>query len=340
MHEADAVPPLEFQDRRTGLIVFGILLILWGCGVALLIPFMLLGTLFSGTLPGTEPVPIRVVLPGLFFYLFLAVAFIWLGIGSLKCRRWARALILVIAWGWLVAGTEALIAMFFIMPRVLAHPRPGVPQLPPELQIVVTLIGLGIDAVFVVFIPCVLVLFFRSRHVKATCEARDPATRWTDACPLPVLGLSVLIAFSAAAMLVMVLFSTPVVPCFGYWLSGLPACAVLLLAVIVHVFCARACYKLQSIGWWVTLVSAGLWLLSSTITMALVGVLPMYELMGLPPAHLAQIKQTGILEGPTMLIMSCVCSIPYWGFIIFTKRFFKKTDGGISGLPAGVSTRD
>src|SRR5271156_3567557 len=111
MNEAGAVPPLEFHDRKTGLIIFGVLLILLGCGAGMLVPLMLLGAMLPVHAAGVEPTPIRLLLPGVFVYLLLAVAFIWLGIGSLLCRRWARALALIIAWTWLLSGLMVLPCM-------------------------------------------------------------------------------------------------------------------------------------------------------------------------------------------------------------------------------------
>ena len=92
---AVAVPPAGFKDRRTGLMVFGILVIVLGCFVALMVPFMLLGQLMAGRVPGGEAMPLRFLMPVLVMYLGLAVAFIWLGIGSVQCRRWARAILQV-----------------------------------------------------------------------------------------------------------------------------------------------------------------------------------------------------------------------------------------------------
>ncbi len=59
--------------------------------------------------------------------------------------------------------------------------------------------------VFFVLVPAVWMFFYQSRHVKATCEARDPVTRWTDACPLPVLGFCLWTWLAVPMMLVMAL---------------------------------------------------------------------------------------------------------------------------------------
>jgi len=47
--------------------------------------------------------PIAII--SILFYALLAVLFVWLGIGSIMARRWARALVLVSSWFWLVGAS-------------------------------------------------------------------------------------------------------------------------------------------------------------------------------------------------------------------------------------------
>ena len=97
--------------------------------------------------------------------------------------------------------------------------------MPDAMRVVMTVVALAFGGVIYVIIPGALVLFYRSPHVKATCEARDPVVRWTDACPLPVLAVSLMLGLGAAWMPVMIVASRSVVPCFGCYLSGAPAAA-------------------------------------------------------------------------------------------------------------------
>jgi hypothetical protein len=55
----------------------------------------------------------------------LAVALIWLGIGSIKARRWARALLLIFSWSWLVMGVCMTAVMPFFMAKVMANLPPN-----------------------------------------------------------------------------------------------------------------------------------------------------------------------------------------------------------------------
>jgi hypothetical protein len=101
------LPPVPYKDRSVGLIIFGILTILLGCLSGLLVPLMLFAQMASAKTTGAPP-PFSVILPGILLYGFLAVALVWLGIGSIMARRWARALLLIFSWSWLIMGVFVL----------------------------------------------------------------------------------------------------------------------------------------------------------------------------------------------------------------------------------------
>ena len=325
MNDVANVPPVaEFKDRRTGLMVFGILLIILGCMAALAIPFMLLGQLMAGRVPGVEPTPLRFLLPAVFMYLGIAAAFIWLGIGSLQCRRWARALVLIIAWIWLISGLVGTVMVGFMLPQIFAHPPGGAPPLPAAAVVVMTLFTLAFTTVIYVLVPGALVFFYRSPHVKATCAARDPAPRWTDACPLPVLALSLMLGCGAATMPLVILAYHSIMPWFGRYLTGLPGTVALLVTAAAYAWAARATYKLNIAGWWVAFLGFGLWMLSAVVTFARIGLLPMYELMGFPQAQLDMLKHMGFFQGPLLAVAIAACWLPFLGYVIYTKKYFKR----------------
>jgi hypothetical protein len=179
----------DFKDRKTGLVVFGILQIILGGLCALIVPFMVIGMIASAARGDSSAPPINtsMMIPGILFYVLVAVWFIWMGIGSIKARRWARALILVSSWLWLICGICGLVFMLLLMPQM--YDRMGQSgQMPPEMAAVMKYVMMGFMTVFYVIIPAVLVLFYGSKNVKATCEFRDSQVRWTDKCPLPVLA--------------------------------------------------------------------------------------------------------------------------------------------------------
>jgi hypothetical protein len=112
------IPPVEtallpdYKDRSTGLMVFGILTLLLGCLAGLFVSLMLVGQMAAAKAPNAPPANYAAILPAIGIYGGLAVALIWLGIGSIMARRWARALLLIFSWSWLIMG----ICMTAVMP--------------------------------------------------------------------------------------------------------------------------------------------------------------------------------------------------------------------------------
>src|SRR5208283_4838121 len=91
--ESTPSPP-PHTDRSAGLIVFGILTILLGCLAGLFVLLILVGAAASAKAT-SAPATFSTILPAISIYGVLAVALVWLGIGSIMARRWARALLLV-----------------------------------------------------------------------------------------------------------------------------------------------------------------------------------------------------------------------------------------------------
>ena len=114
-----AQPPTmmpAYPDRSTRLTVFGIFQILLGC-VCGLIGLMLVVVPTMGptaNAPQGQAMNTRMMIPGMVIYLLLAVAFVWLGIGSLRARRWAWTLTVVLSWMWLVMGVVMFVSFVFV----------------------------------------------------------------------------------------------------------------------------------------------------------------------------------------------------------------------------------
>lgn len=162
----------DYKDRSTGLIIFGILTLLAGGLVALFIPLTLLGQVMAARAAQT-PTNYPMILPAMAIYGILAIALIWLGIGSIMARRWARALLLILSWSWFGVGIFALIVMGFVMPAILSQAsegagKNGAPALPPgALASIMGVMFLVLGVVFIL-LPLIWIFFYRSPHVKAT----------------------------------------------------------------------------------------------------------------------------------------------------------------------------
>ena len=326
--EAVSAPAPACKDRSTGLTVFGILTLLLGCLAGLFVPLMLFGQMMAAKAPNAPPVNHAPMLPGMAVYGLMAVALIWLGIGSIQARRWARALLLIFSWNWLILGIVMTVVMPFVMSKVMANlpsnATAGQPAMPPGAIAVMVIVMTIFFFAFFVVVPAVWVFFYQGRHVKATCEARDPVTRWTDACPLPVLAISLWTWFAVPMMLVTALTGLAVMPCFGMFISGLPGAVVCLVIAAVWGVAGWWLYRLDARGWWLILVAMVLFMVSALLTYARHDISEMYQLQGLPQAQIDQMQKVGLSTGNRMSWFTVLFTLPFLGYLLFIKRYLRK----------------
>lgn len=318
--------PRGYQDRKAGLVVFGILTLLFGLLFALFAPLMLL-TQSMASANSPAPHMQHAILPAVLMYAVLAVVFIWLGIGSILARRWARALLLVLSSSGLAVGILAMGMMFFMFPQMSArmHNLPataGQPAPPPEMGAAILGFMMVILLVIYVIIPGVWVLFYRSPHVKATCEALDPVERWTDRAPLPVIAASLWMACMSAAMLLMAPLYNGVIPAFGVFLSGPVGIAVCIIMAVLFGYCAWALYKLKWSGWWIVVAIMCIATVSVFLTYSRHDISELYALMGYSGEELAQIQKFNFLNGKTLAWQTLGGMVPTLGFLLFLRRYF------------------
>ena len=321
--ETSAPPPLpNFKDRRTGLVVFGILEILMGVLCVLMAGFVILGQAMIARTSGAA-MDTQTLIPAILSYVALATTFVWLGIGSIKCRRWARALILILAWCWLFTGVVSVPLTGVVLPRAMAAAAPNGQALPPGVVITMVIFQLLFMTVMFVVLPAVLVFFHRSPHVKATCEARDPVRRWTDACPLPVLGVSCVLWLGSVMMASLPLAGRGTMPFFGTLLSGWTGSLVALSMAGLWIWIGFAWYRLKVSGWWALLAAVILLCLSSFITFSRVDISEMYQKMGYSQAQIDLIRQHNIISSSLMTWSSMFMLVLMVVYLVWAKRFFQ-----------------
>jgi hypothetical protein len=255
----------------------------------------------------------------------MAAVLITLGIGSIRARRWARVLSLILGWGWLLVGIIAMVVYAIVLPKTLgAAAAAGGQPLPEAAKVVAIVVAMTIFAFIFILLPGAIVLFYQGKHVKATCAARDPIAGWTDACPLPVLALALWIAFGGLFMLLMPPIYHGVAPFFGVLISGIPGTLFYLAISALWMYSAWTIYHLKVSGWWVVLIVTLLFSVSNLLTFTRVDLMQMYRMMGYPEAQIEQLQRLQFLQSGAMIWMIAGGFLPLVLYLLYVRRFFRK----------------
>lgn len=310
-----------YHDRKTGLIVFGVLEIAFGLICVLLLLFLLMSQALAVRNPNMPHGP-HAMFAAMFIYVAAAVTFIWLGIGSIMARRWARAILLCFSAVGLVVGIFACASMVFVLPHMFDFiAQQGRTPLQPGAMLIAKIVA-SVFIFFVYFvIPGAMFLFYRSPHVKLTCEVRDPVERWTDRCPVPALALSLFMG-ACGLMFLGVLIRHHVIPMFGSYVSG---GAGLLLCIVLGglmLYLAYGIYRLQIQAWWITLVMQMLYSASSLVTTLVGNPEEMYEKMGIDRHNAAM--SSALMSSPGFKWMTGMSFIPWLVWLLCIRRYFNK----------------
>lgn len=213
--------PEPHKDRRSGLVFFGALQILLG--------------LFSFLLLLRTAATARVnVAQSLFFISVVTFYLVVTGIGSMRGRRWARALIAAVSGAWTVLGVFGFALLSIVFRQA---PSAGM---------------LALFAIVGIVLPLALTLFYSSRDTALTADELDPKFRWTDRAPVPVLALCAVLAFSSVEMLIN--SGKETFSFFGQPLAGAPAALAMIAFGILFAHLTIQAYRLRESAWWVLLL--------------------------------------------------------------------------------------
>ncbi|MCU1230790.1 MAG: hypothetical protein JWO97_3674 [Acidobacteria bacterium] len=207
------------RNRNFGLVAFGIVQLVLGAAT---------GVLALAVSASDSPAPelaSNIVLFGTATLYFFAA-----GIGSIRGRRWARALSVAVTAIWLAIGTIATLVTLTV--------GPGSASLLRYL-------------VAGIIVPLALLLFYRSRDVGVTCDLRDPEPRWTDRVPLAVLAVVLVMAFSSVTLLANLGNASAQLPAA---LHGAPAGIAVFAMALLFAYLALQLYLLKQSAWWTTMM--------------------------------------------------------------------------------------
>jgi len=346
---------LDFKDRTAGLIIFGAVSILIGAVCALLVPLSLVAVAFSGSAAGAG-VDFRSALSASALYTVMAVVFVWLGIGSIRARRWARELLLSISWIWLLTGICTLLICILVVPGVMRQ-LGAAEALPPELMLLVVLVTIGVIGLLYVILPGLFVLFYRSPHVAATCRVRHPEPQWIDDCPQKLLTLTVVWVLAAVShpdpqwiddcpqklltlTVVWVLAAVSVLlmpaynfffPVFGAVLTGGAGAALWALVLAVCVALAVGSCRRAPWAWWSGVVLTLAAALSSILTVLRYDFAEIVALLDLPEDQASMVVAMGMPDGWPMALINALVWGTFIVYLMSLRRFFPPASPSADG---------
>lgn len=318
----------EFKDRTVGLVVFGAVSVLIGLFCALLIPLAFLSVALSESTPGVG-VDVRSAWAAAAIYGLIAVAFVWLGVGSIRARLWACELLLSLSWIWFLTGICALLISFFVVPAAIGSATPA-STVPPELTMVVMVVTFGVIGLINLVLPGLFVLFYRSPHVAATCRARDPRPQWIDTCPRRLLTLAVAWALLAASVFMMPAYNF-IFPLFGLMVTGAAGAALWFLILIVCGALVLGTCRRAPWAWW-----GGLGLILAAAVSSVLSVLrydlaEIVALMNMPEEQASMFAGIRLLNGWPMALITALMWGTFLAYLVALRRHFEPAPGNPDG---------
>ena len=319
---------MEYKDRQVGLTLFGILLILFGLGGFAMAALMVIGAAVGRAAPGGPPM--RMMIPVSLLYVTMSVATIILGIGSIRARRWARALILAFSWIWLITGVLSAVAVGFMFPKMAASmSSDSAEAIPIMAGCMAVILGL-----FFILLPILFILFYRSPNVRATVEARDPVPRWTDDIPLPLLAYGVALIFGAVSM-VFYAFAYPALPLGPWIVRGIWPPLIMLAMAALCFFIGSGMLRRMPAAWW-TALAAMIIFAPMVFLASKTDFVAFNREIGLAGAPEQVEAIQSMYASPVIFIWTGAIWISSLAFLIYLRRYFQnmnRMDPPSTGMP-------
>ncbi len=278
-------------DRSTRLLIFGILGILGSLFCLAMVPLMFLAIQIA-----PEEVHMGTVGPAIAFYGVIGILGMIVSIGSIRCRRWARDLILAGASLALALGIPACIFSCFIVGKTMgtSMEQSGAQVSESMVQVITVITGIFYALLFIL-LPLTLVLCYRGRDVLATCIARSRATGFTSHLSIPQL-VCILICLMMFLNTIFLPVFMPVVMVWDQVLTGTPAILMLILFAAASGYATWGLYYQVPAAWWVGLLSITIIGLNFAISFAVGDIMDFYRELNMPAKQLQVIEDSGIAD--------------------------------------------
>jgi hypothetical protein len=200
-----------------------------------------------------------------------------------------------------------------------ASAPPGTPPLPAAAYIAIAIFTTAISLLIYIVLPVLLVWFYRSQDVRRTLEYYDPAARWTDRCPIPVLGMSMWSLLGCAGCMMSGVYL--MVPVFGTILTGVGAVVALLAVAATFAISAVLIFRLRIVGCWMNVALTALLWASAVITFVRVDVTEFASAIGFPPER-AELLRASPMVNPIVFAITGLVMLGFLiGYTIYLRRY-------------------
>ena len=337
-------PPAEYADMTLGLIAFGAVTILLG---GFFVLFSLLLILGAKPMAQASSMPVNwgETISNALVFSGLGAALMFLGYGSIRKRRWARVLMGVASWTWLIC-TVLILGFLFAFLKDLAQAVGSAVSNGTNQPMTITMIHvrlfqmLVVSAPVLIGAPAIWVWFYSTRSVRLTCEAADSVPGWTDRCPPAVLAVSLGLAVSVPFLIIGAIAHHGVMPFFGIQLSGFLGGLVAFLLAGLWAYCAWAVYQLRKDGWWLTTISFVLLFVSGWLTWRDGNLEPMLATSGIAREQMEKIRPMIQALQPMLLWAMLVFQVPILGSMLWIRGRFFNQDPSLLKRGDGQTSRD
>jgi hypothetical protein len=307
---ATVLPPTLERNRRGGLIAFGVVSILIGALAAFFAAFTSFVLTMVMTQVGQTPWWPMFVAP--LVNAAAATLFIWVGIASIRCKRWVRPVVISLGWATLIGGVMGLAGWLLLAKEQIRSP-------PREFKYLTAFMA-SLISIFGIVIPAAFVWFYSTAAVRQTLAAYDPGPSWTERPPLPVFAGSVNLVLGG--LMTLSLATVGAAPFFGQYIEG-PAGVLLIVAAAIVMFAAAALFhRVHYLGWAMAVAVVVLGFVSAMLTMSRLGMREFYRAGGALPGQFDAIDHSRLMTGPTPLVFVAILFGICLIYLVWVRQYF------------------
>ncbi|MBC7785137.1 MAG: hypothetical protein H7144_14980 [Burkholderiales bacterium] len=330
-----SIPQPPQPDRSGRILAVGIILTICGVMTSCILAIAPLA-LLAPQPPGEPGVEKSQIVGAMLIYLVLSIILLTLGIGTFMKRRWIRPLTIILSTHWMIGGVFTVFAMLLMYPVLLASmtaPAGGV-SLPPGTTSAILIVIILMIGVIGIALPALLIWLLKSEECRITLEWFDNKARWTDHCPLKILGLA--ITLCVAGLLFASSIPYAMVPGVIVHITGAPAVVLIMIFSALLLLAGYWVYRLKMTGWWIGFGVIVVFAVLASLTPVFVSPVEYYRSFGMTPDQLAIYKTHEDSLRWLFIAMSLLFGI---SFAIYMLRLKPVMEQAIREQSARSSTR-